>query len=717
MAAKKRVVILGGGMSALTAALYLTQGPNAEKYDVTIYQRGWRLGGKGASGRNAHHGQRIEEHGLHIWLGFYENAFRLYRDVFKSWKRRPGHPWQRWDRDAFTKWSDVPLFEKDANGKWNAWEFRFPENTLVPGDGERLSLWKMLGDIRELLESLLDLDEEESAGVFPSGERDGGSDTAVALLTRMAELQRYKRDARADESCAKTLAEMREVLHSVPRNLEITANEGSGSRDVDGAVANLERMSILSRKIVSEGAREGVRRIGILTQLLVSLLAGLVANLFSIWRDGLDALDDLEFREFLKKYGASDEVLFSPIVSSWYDLVFGYLDGDWRKEDRANCAAGVAIRGLYRMTLTYKGAVFWKMQAGMGDTVFTPIFDVLKERSVKFRFFHDVRRLRVSVDGDEIERIEMERQASVVGGADYKPLVLVKGLDCWPSAPLVDQLVEREELSQGDELPEGGYDLESDFSTWREEQSLEKVVLERRAGGDQGFDHVILGISVGAFEQVCSDLIEHDWRFKKMVSRLKTVRTQGLQVWLDKTLKDLGWEGDPPIGTNFQDPLNTWADMTHLADKETPPAGEEPLQVSYFCGPMRDDEVPNGSKDIIRKTRALVDAYGRSLLKEMLHLWPNAGKSGDFDWSILLQKYVRANISASDRYVLSVSGSTEARLEARGSQFRNLILAGDWTRNNFNAGCIEAATMSGMQASHAISGFPKLDSIIGNDGP
>ena len=61
----------------MTTAFYLTSTPELrEKYDVTIYQLGWRLGGKGASGRNQKYGDRIEEHGLHIWLGFYDNSFK-----------------------------------------------------------------------------------------------------------------------------------------------------------------------------------------------------------------------------------------------------------------------------------------------------------------------------------------------------------------------------------------------------------------------------------------------------------------------------------------------------------------------------------------------------------------------------------------------------------------------------------------------------------------
>ena len=77
--------------ASIVAAYELTSTPELrERYDVTVYQLGWRLGGKGASGRNAEHGQRIEEHGLHIWFGFYENAFRVMRDAYEELGRQPG---------------------------------------------------------------------------------------------------------------------------------------------------------------------------------------------------------------------------------------------------------------------------------------------------------------------------------------------------------------------------------------------------------------------------------------------------------------------------------------------------------------------------------------------------------------------------------------------------------------------------------------------------
>ena len=77
---KERIVILGGGVAAMTAAYELTDQPGWQnKYTIDVCQLGWRLGDKGASGRNKDKHERIEEHGLHIWFGIYQNAFNLIR--------------------------------------------------------------------------------------------------------------------------------------------------------------------------------------------------------------------------------------------------------------------------------------------------------------------------------------------------------------------------------------------------------------------------------------------------------------------------------------------------------------------------------------------------------------------------------------------------------------------------------------------------------------
>ena len=49
----------------MAAAFALTDEENwQKKFEITVYQLGWRLGGKGASGRNLNSKMRIEEHGL-----------------------------------------------------------------------------------------------------------------------------------------------------------------------------------------------------------------------------------------------------------------------------------------------------------------------------------------------------------------------------------------------------------------------------------------------------------------------------------------------------------------------------------------------------------------------------------------------------------------------------------------------------------------------------
>jgi uncharacterized protein with NAD-binding domain and iron-sulfur cluster len=70
----------------------------------------------------------------------------------------------------------------------------------------------------------------------------------------------------------------------------------------------------------------------------------------------------------------------------------------------------------------------------------------------------------------------------------------------------------------------------------------------------------------------------------------------------------------------------------------------------------------------------------------------------------ILDQYLRANIDPSERYVLSVAGSSSARLRGGESGFSNLALAGDWVWTPINAGCVEAATMGGLDAARKISG-------------
>ena len=132
-AARGSVAILGGGMGALTTAFELSDGNWREHYErITVYQRGWRLGGKGASSRGVH--GRIEEHGLHVLLGYYDQTFDVMRRCYQTLDRPqadPGCPIRTWD-DAVAPSNLVGVVDAH-DGTWEPWVASFSPVAGRPG--------------------------------------------------------------------------------------------------------------------------------------------------------------------------------------------------------------------------------------------------------------------------------------------------------------------------------------------------------------------------------------------------------------------------------------------------------------------------------------------------------------------------------------------------------------------------------------------------------
>ena len=173
--------------------------------------------------------------------------------------------------------------------------------------------------------------------------------------------------------------------------------------------------------------------------LTLATMRGILRHNLATHPRGFEVIDDYDCREWLLLNGASQQSVDSGYLRALYDLGFAYEDGD---PARPRLAAGQALRSMLRAFFTYRGAFFWKMQSGMGDIVFAPLYEVLRRRGVRFEFFH---RWRTSgVDWDEIAA----RQGARVRRAGthpsretpYQPLVDVRGLPCWPGQPLWDQL-------------------------------------------------------------------------------------------------------------------------------------------------------------------------------------------------------------------------------------------------------------------------------------
>ena len=680
----------------MATAFALTATPELRRrYEVTVFQQGWRLGGKGASGRDVApgHGMRIEEHGLHMWMGFYENAFRTIEQCYEEWEKSPENPFQTW-RDAFSAQNLINLMERrEADGitTWEPWTLDFTGLECgVPG--KPLTAIEV---VRCLANLLLRHHEKHPA----TGRGTPAHSALTGIRDYLAAIPEEHGHAEVGRIVAGHLAGGHEHLRAV------TADPGRAyAASTDEAALDTGGLDL------------DVRRLWLMLNLGWAMLKGLVEDVLPYGAAGYARIDHYDFREWLVEHGAHEEYTDSAPVRALYDLGFAYEDGD---VSRPAAAAGVVLRVVLGMMFGSRGAPLWRMNAGMGDTIFAPLYQVLSARGVRFEFFHRV--LDVGVADGRVATIDVAQQVLTRPG--YRTLVPVRNLPCWPSEPDWDHIENGAHIRA--RLEAEGLTLESHWC----DQEVERKTLVV----DRDFDLVVCGISVAALGDICASLIDADPRWRDMVERLQTVATQAVQLWVNDDLEGLGWDHGAVVSTAYAEPMASWAVMSHLIPMEDWPADDEPRGIHYFCGPLRVGAAipPRGDHGYPRQVRqqVLKDATGW-LGTNIGGLWPRAvaGNGFSVNWSVLYDpenevtedrfafQFWRANIDPTERYVLSVPNTARYRLDPGDSGFSNLFLAGDWTRTRLNAGSVEAAIESGMRAARAISGYPPIvpheDSIL-----
>jgi uncharacterized protein with NAD-binding domain and iron-sulfur cluster len=683
--AGRRVVVLGGGMAGLTTAWELSSGPWRDRFDsITVYQRGWRLGGKGASSRGAH--GRIEEHGLHVLLGYYDATFRVLREVYAELDRGrtdPDCPLRTW-QDALVPSGDVGLV--DAHGPFVT---RLSGNGRVPGEpGAEDRPLRPLDVAVRALRLLVDFHgtavEPEPAEVYLSTSPHPRRTTGVldpAAVLRAGALSSLAAMAVTAERLA----------------------AGLGTTDLDPAlVGPMTRLVAAARDELRATVRDspGAWRTWELVDLVSTTLLGMATDGLLTGQD-LDRIDHLDLREWLARHGASPTTLDSPVVRGMYDLALAYEDGD---RSRPRFAAGLGLQLAGRMLFDCKGAVFWRMQAGMGEVVFAPLYQALARRGVEFRFFRRLDQVQLSSDGRRVSAVHLTRQAEVApGSAAYQPLVRHQGLPCWPAAPLADQLV-----------GEPGPDLETHPTDGVPEGGEVEVLQDGR-----DFDVAVLAVSLGMVPHVAGELVERIPAWGAMCREVATVATMAAQLWLDVPEEELGWRGPAGVTlSGFGQTFDTWASMPHLLPREEWPR-PAPRGLAYFCGAMPDAPDRAAGERFVRETLT------GFLESDVRGLWPAAADGGTgFRWHLLhdeegrtgsdrlAAQYVRANLDPSDRYVQSLPGTGRHRIAPGTTGLVNLAVAGDWTACGLDAGCLEAAVRSGVLAARAVR-----DGALGDPAP
>ncbi|MDJ0850341.1 MAG: FAD-dependent oxidoreductase [Myxococcota bacterium] len=714
------VAVIGGGCAGLTTAYELSRPEHGGRYRVTVYQQGWRLGGKGASGRGP--SGRIEEHGLHLWMGWYENAFRLIRDCYAELGRDPETcPIATW-QDAFEPASFLGVMEKTSESEWLHWTAHFPAGSDLPGDpypeGHRFSMAHYLVRSASLVRSLLGTLSVQRPAASPGKQAagspgDGSPEAVAAWIRRLAGYGEVAGISLLGQAAAALEAALRRLTRGSENNV----------------LALLKSISTHARAELEAFAAEdaGARRLWTILDLTLATMRGIISCGLLDEERGFDAIDEYECREWLMAHGASRSSVETGYLRGLYDLGFAYEDAD---PNRPAIAAGQALRSMIRAFFTYRGAFFWRMQAGMGDVVFAPLYEVLKRRGVRFEFFHRLESVRLcdtsaaaAGDTPHVAALDFDVQAEIHGGGEFQPLVDVKGLPCWPSTPDWSQ------LEHGQLLRDEGVDFESFWDGRR--------VGSRTLRVGQDFDIAVLAVGVGAVPHVCREIVERDPRWRMMVQQVKSVATQAFQIWMEPDTRELGWPHGTAAISGFVEPFDTWADMTHLLRRED--WSRVPGSLAYFCNVLPDEE---GFGDRARveypgRMSAIVRRNAISFLnRDVVHLWPLAQRApGEFRWDALVDhgenaylaaesgekrfdtQFHTANVNPSDRYALSLPGSLRYRISPLDDTYDNLTIAGDWTSCGFNAGCVEAAVMSGLLAAHAVSLSPRLEDIIGYDHP
>jgi uncharacterized protein with NAD-binding domain and iron-sulfur cluster len=687
--AKKKVVIIGGGIGGLVAAYQLSQTEQQrEKLEITVHQMGWRLGGKCATGRDEAIAHRIEEHGIHGFLGSYFNALTLMKQVYAEWVPQRDSPIKSFE-DAFPIENSAFFWEWEDN-RLLRWPNRRsnPTSTIDKAAefGTLLSwLIPAAAKLRYLAKAL-------------SGPAFGGADTD-------------------SESHDPLLEVFDKIVEALDRNISML-DGGFGAAEAN-AVPSIFDPTL---NAIIDGPPPPVdlsdttrRRIFRIFEFLAVLLRGVRDD--QLLTKGLRSIDSLDFKDWLLRHKASEGLMRSPIVLATINTTYQYPEGDLARPPEMSAAS--YLQWTLRAFVDLGGA-YYLFAAGSGDTIISPMYQVLRKRGVKFEFFSRLESLSLSSDARTVETIDIGRQAQVLSG-HYKPLMSFKGLCVWPNRPDLAQLEHGSDYSN--------FDFEDPFSV-----SPHNRVQRLTIGED--FDTVILALPPKALALCAKQLFERLPKWKASLDASRATATQSLQIWLKKPVKEIDGRdlpGDFHLAGNYATGLHGHVDFGKFLKFEGWPE-EGPEGLMFFSGVMKHEPIHDGpdgqafADTIVRHTaHQMLVSQGARLLP-LAGLNENLGASSPFavNFDILYclnptppgaarldAQFFKANARPSELYTQAPPGTRETRITPLDTGVTNLTCAGDWVDTVLNVGSFEGATIGGMLAACAVDEKLSPSQIIG----
>jgi uncharacterized protein with NAD-binding domain and iron-sulfur cluster len=711
---KRKIVVLGGGPSACVAAYYLAR--QTDRFEVDLYTQGWRLGGKCGAGRNTERAYRIEEHGLHAFIGFYENAFRAVRDVYRTAELPldgPAGPLT----EAFigvTKLGVMDRFDDEWAYFTSPQKYNGKEPGVVPGDGIDdppnlgRAVTDAMGHIARETASLIARDGDAEKEIQDRFEERKADSRWAALVEDMRGF--FDVDAAPLRVAVARLSAYVEELAAEQVVQEIEA----GSRLFRGIGWLLEVVRSTLRRVLADRIQRE-RDVWFIWSGLDTVLT-IVIGLIDSRTVDFDDLDRYDFREWLLLHGLDPRNHAIASITEVYETLFAHFDD---RPMPGKLAAGVGLRWYVLIGFLYRGHPAYDFRSACPETIIAPYYLALQRLGVRVHFFHRVTKLHVE-GGDEdrtLRAIDLDVQATVKAGpAAYDPFLPdLPGEHAWPLHPLYDQ------LEEGDALRDRNIDLENVWSDW-------SPVARKQLRQGVDFDACVLALPLPVLPSIASDLLDpaspaHAEPWARMCEGIAVTHAHSAQLWLRSAADELF---SHPIGllTGFAAPEPSLGDFSHLLARERWGDGPDaPKFIAYHTGSdvalsiaaatqPRAPDYPEAARLAWRDrfTQWLREhyreLYDRAPASFDAFLELMAAPEGTHGLERLWAQYFVMSVQPSDLYVLSQPEATQLRLAPHESWVKHLVLAGDWTRTDLNCGCVEAATQSGMLASRVLSNAP-----------
>lgn len=381
------VAVLGAGPAGLACAWLLSNPSDRQgqvawhhedqaafKVNVTLLDRQSRPGGKAASGRRVDSERfRVEEHGLHVLMGFYANVFKVL-----EWAGAT---------DTLEDVSTTLIPESrgtDLEAGWRlnfmAWRKRADTGTLTDflksrGDfwtsGHRALLFEPAASAsRPFLRAFVEIGRQLGVLYPESTPSADGRDMNTLMLRWLVERV--------------ITVEINAAFWHEPADWKLSAAASSSPGEI---VALSKLLRKFARKCLSANdPRPGVRRLREALELATTIAIGLdQVGLFPRW--AIDQPNDL----LTQRYGAwarAVQTQDSESLKEWLERCGcepGFVDGSLLLTSVTaglfttpqGIAAGTFINGLARLLFTYDSAPFKRMLGGTGEVVIGPLYAAL----------------------------------------------------------------------------------------------------------------------------------------------------------------------------------------------------------------------------------------------------------------------------------------------------------------------------------------------------